>query len=82
MTKYFEMKPPKISKKTDIDDDMLNSDGEDEELEAFADKAIEDKMRELNRGTGMPDDSDEELDIDYSEDGKDEGQDGEEQEDD
>lgn len=42
--KYFEMKPPKIKSKTGLE---LNEDGEDAELEAFADKAIEDKMKEL-----------------------------------
>jgi hypothetical protein len=38
------MKPPKIKGKTGLE---LNEDGEDAELEAFADKAIEDKMKEL-----------------------------------
>ena len=42
--KYFEMKPPKVKA---AEQDNLNSEGEDQDLEAFADQAIEDKMREL-----------------------------------
>lgn len=48
MHKYFEMKPPKIKEKAaeQLESD-LDEEGQDPELEAFADKAIEDKMREL-----------------------------------
>jgi hypothetical protein len=32
-------------------------------MNAFADKAIEDKMRELQRGSGIVDEDDDDLDI-------------------
>lgn len=70
MHKYFELKPPKVKA---TEQDQLNSDGEDPELMAFADKAIEDKMKELQSGSGMVDDSDE-LSIDYSEKDQEEGE--------
>jgi hypothetical protein len=44
MHKYFELKPPKVKKE---DQTVLNSDGEDPALVAFADEAIENKMKEL-----------------------------------
>lgn len=89
MHKYFEMKPPKISKKT-AEEDHMNSEGEDPELDAFADQAIEDKMKELNQGQGIDDEDDESLDIQYSEEDEDDNlaagdsdaEEGEEQDDD
>ena len=66
MTKYFEMKPPKIQQKTDANSD---AGGSDAELDEFADKVIEDKMREIQKTQGVnPDESDESLDIKYSDD--------------
>lgn len=70
MHKYFEMKPPKI--KATEQEGELNSDGEDPELAAFADRAIENKMKELQRGSGMVEDDDEDLSIEYSDQDQDE----------
>jgi len=62
MHKFFEKKPPKIKQKTAAEDsDLLNSDGDDPDMDTFADKAIEDKMRELNAGAGLGDESDDEI---------------------
>jgi len=71
MHKYFEKKPPKIkqTKTQDDDDDLRSADDEEGEaeiedgsLDAFADQVIEDKMKELNRGAGLNEDSeDDEL---------------------
>lgn len=68
MHKYFEKKPPKIKQKTET---QINSDGEevDPEMEAFAERAIEEKMDELNRGTGF--DSEDDYDFGASEGGED-----------
>jgi hypothetical protein len=61
MHKYFEMKPPKV--KGTEQEQELDSEGEDPEMNAFADKAIEDKMRELQRGSGIVDEDSDDLDI-------------------
>lgn len=66
MHKYFEMKPPKVKSGTEHDSDELLDDNEDPELAAFADKAIEDKMRELQAGSGIIDEDDDDLSIQYS----------------
>ena len=58
------MKPPKIKVQTDQE---VNSDGDDIAMEEFADKAVEDKMKDLQRGSGVIDESDDDVDIEYSE---------------
>ena len=58
------MKPPKIKLQTDQE---VNSDGDDIAMEEFADKAVEDKMKDLQRGSGVIDESDDDVDIEYSE---------------
>ena len=58
------MKPPKIKVQTDQE---VNSDGDDIAMEDFADKAVEDKMKDLQRGSGVIDESDDDVDIEYSE---------------
>ena len=58
------MKPPKITVQTDQE---VNSDGDDFAMEEFADKAVEDKMKDLQRGSGVIDESDDDVDIEYSE---------------
>jgi len=63
MHKYFEKKPPKIKQKTGEDSD--EEEGDDASLDEFADKMIEDKMNELNKGAGMNMDS-EDDEISYS----------------
>jgi len=50
MHRYFEQKPRKQAKTEEEEADALND---------FADKVIEDKMRELNRGAGLNEASDE-----------------------
>lgn len=54
------MKPPKIKVQTDQE---VNSDGDDIAMEEFADKAVEDKMKDLQRGSGVIDESDDDVDI-------------------
>lgn len=86
MHKYFEKNPPKIKeKKTDSDDEEQNGDEEEGEidiedgsLDAFADKVIEDKMRELNRGAGLNEDS-EDDDLLYADSDNEDGEQGESQ---
>ena len=57
---------------------MDGDEDEDPSLEEFANKLIEDKMKQIQAGSGIKDDSDEELDIEYTEseeeDGQEEGQ--------
>lgn len=68
MHKYFKLKPPKVKMEEQTE---LNSDGEDPALVAFADEAIENKMKEFQAGSGIIDDSDD-ISIDYS--GQEEGE--------
>ncbi|TNV85590.1 hypothetical protein FGO68_gene17657 [Halteria grandinella] len=86
--KYFQTRGPRLTKKggeedSEGDEDIemadVNSDSdEDPELKAFADKAIKDKMRELNGGEGSDSDDlsaledDDELNQDSEEEGDDE----------
>lgn len=66
------MKPLKVVK-TEKDIDADEDEEEDPSLEAFAQKIIEEKMRKIQLGSGNQGESDEELDIEYtdSEDGED-----------
>jgi hypothetical protein len=69
--KYFQAKGPRVTKKGGIEDsegdedismaDAVSDSDEDPELKAFADKAIKDKMRELNGGESDGDSDDEVL---------------------
>ena len=77
--KYMTMKPPRASKTEKTPGDEIDGDeDEDPSLEEFANKLIEDKMKQIQAGSGIKDDSDEELDIQYTEseeeDGQEEGQ--------
>ena len=65
--KYMTMKPPKINKTGKKEDDMDGDEDEDPSLEEFANKIIEDKMKQIQAGSGIQGESDEELDIEYTE---------------
>lgn len=62
MHKYFEKKPPKVRRQ--------DEESGDESLDAFADKIIEDKMKELNRGAGLNENSDDDEISDGQEEGE------------
>jgi hypothetical protein len=93
--KYFTLRGPKQSKKElgsddeeDADLNLDNDEEEDPELEAFANKVIEKKMKEIAGGKGMDDEEDEslleELDNqeDDDEDAEEEGEENEEDDED
>ena len=65
--KYMTMKPPKISKTEKTPDELDGEEDEDPSLEAFANKIIEDKMKQIQAGSGLQGESDDELDIEYTE---------------
>ena len=76
------MKPPKISKTERTSDEEIEVDeDEDPSMETFANKLIEDKMKQIQAGSGIKDESDEDLDIEYTEsEDEDAKEDGSEQE--